>query len=191
MKLSRFTVLLDACVLYPAPLRDLLIQISFSDLYRIKWTSEIEREWVRALLARRPDLSEDKLRETCRAMRAAVSDYSADGYEALLPGLELPDENDVHVLAAAIHSRCDAIVTMNQRDFPDDLVAPHGLEVLHPDDFLYYQFAFSEATVITSVQKIRSRLNRPPISAQDYLDRLESIGLPRIASALRPFASVL
>lgn len=191
MKLSRFTVILDACVLYPAPLRDLLIQLAYSDLYRAKWTEKIEDEWVAALLKNRPDLSIEQLRPTCQAMRDSVSDYAVTGWETLMPGLMLPDENDRHVLAAAIHAKCDAIVTSNLADFPSDIVGTFDIEVLHPDDFLHFQFGFSEAAVITAVQKIRRRLRNPPIDANSYIDRLERLGLPKIAAALRPFATVL
>jgi predicted nucleic acid-binding protein len=180
MRLSRYTVMLDACLLYSAPLRDLLIELAQSDLYRAKWTKRIEQEWLDALIANRPDLTAERLWRTCKAMRDAVEDSDVIGYESLVDGLILPDPNDRHVLAAAIHAKCDAIVTLNLKDFPDDAVAVFDMEILHPD-----------ATVITAARRIRARLANPPVQAADYIGALERYGLPKIASALRPYTAVI
>lgn len=139
MRLSRYTVILDACVLYPAPLRDLLVELASTDLYRAKWTQRIHDEWISALLKNRPDLDEERLRTyTAKSMNDAVLNSMVSGYEALESGLNLPDIDDNHVLAAAIHAKCDAIVTFNLRDFPLDQLQRYEIELLHPDDFLHF-----------------------------------------------------
>jgi hypothetical protein len=48
--MSRFVVIYDSCVLYPAPLRDLLMRLALTDLYQAKWTKDIHKEWMRSLL---------------------------------------------------------------------------------------------------------------------------------------------
>jgi predicted nucleic acid-binding protein len=191
LRLSRYTVLVDACVLYAAPVRDLLIELAGRDLFRAKWTEQIHNEWVSSLLENRTDLTRENLERTVRLMNDAVLDCMVSGFEPLMAGLELPDPNDTHILAAAIHAHCDAIITFNRRDFPKAVLGQYDIELLHPDDFLHFQFDLGDAQVITAVQRIRSRLKNPQLSAAEYLDRLEAQGLPKIVSDLRPYEQVL
>ncbi|HVM79005.1 MAG TPA: PIN domain-containing protein, partial [Stellaceae bacterium] len=128
--MARFTVVYDACVLYPAPLRDLLLQLATANLFRAKWTGAIHDEWIRNLLAARPDLDPATLARTRELMDKAVPDSLVTGYEYLIPTIELPDPNDRHVVAAAIHARADAIVTSNLLDFPNGSLAPYNLEAI-------------------------------------------------------------
>jgi predicted nucleic acid-binding protein len=191
LRLSRYTVLVDACVLYAAPVRDLLIELAGRDLFRAKWTEQIHNEWVGSLLENRPDLTRENLERTVRLMNDSVLDCMVSGFEPLMTGLELPDPNDTHILAAAIHAHCDAIITFNRKDFPKAVLDQYDIELLHPDDFLHFQFDLGDAQVITAVQRIRSRLKNPQLSAAEYLDRLEAQGLPKIVSELRPYEQVL
>ncbi|MCA3219062.1 MAG: PIN domain-containing protein, partial [Burkholderiales bacterium] len=108
---SRFTVVYDACVLYPAPLRDLLMRLALADLYRARWTDAIHNEWIRALLARRPDLKREDLERTRELMNLHVRDSLVTGFEPLIPSVELPDADDRHVVAAAIHCGASLILT--------------------------------------------------------------------------------
>jgi hypothetical protein len=186
-----FTVVLDACVLYPAPLRDLLMELAVQGLFRAKWTAQIHEEWIRNLLQRRPDLTRERLLKTCRLMDRALPDALVDGYGHLVPVVDLPDSSDRHVVAAAIHAKADAIVTSNLRDFPPASLAVHNLEAIHPDDFLVARFDLDGAAVVTAARRIRGRLTRPALDPPIYLARLEEIGLTKTAGKLRPFLSVL
>jgi hypothetical protein len=76
---NRFTVLYDACVLYPAPLRDLLLRLALTDLYRARWSEAIHEEWIGAVLRNRPDLSRQQLERTSALMNAHVRDALVDG----------------------------------------------------------------------------------------------------------------
>ena len=131
-----FTALYDACVLYPAPLRDLLMQLALSDLFSARWTNQIHDEWIRNVLANRPELKRHQLERTCRLMNAHVLDSLVTGYENLIDALTLPDPDDRHVLAAAIRSGADVIVTYNLDDFPKRVLHPLGIEAQHPDLFV-------------------------------------------------------
>lgn len=142
-------------------------------------------------MRKRPDLEECDLQTTAEYMSKAVLDCKVENYEDLMDGLALPDVNDRHVLAAAIRCGADAIITFNLKDFPSKILAAYDIEVLHPDDFLFFQFELSNADLITSVQRIRARLKNPPIDVADYLSRLQSQGLPKTVSALKPFANIL
>ncbi len=60
MTSSPFTAVYDACVLYPAPLRDFLMRLALSGCFRARWSTHIHNEWKRNLLRNRPDLSAER-----------------------------------------------------------------------------------------------------------------------------------
>jgi hypothetical protein len=180
-----YTTVLDACVLYPAPVRDLMLSLSVAGLFRARWTEHIHDEWTRNLLAQRPELDPKAVQRTRQLMDQAVPDCLIGGYEPLIGSLALPDPDDHHVLAAAIVGHADAIVTFNLKDFPDEAAQRHGIEILHPDDFLMSQYDLDAVQLLTTVKEIRTRLKNPPLTAAAYLDRLEAIGLPQTCQMLR------
>ncbi|MBD2750406.1 PIN domain-containing protein [Microvirga sp. BT688] len=191
MKTSSYTVLLDACVLYPAPLRDFLIELAAARLFRAKWTLRIHDEWIRNVLKQRPDLTRSQLERTRDLMNQAVLDCLVEDYEELIEGLQLPDPDDRHVLAAAIASASDAIVTFNLKDFPVGTLHRYNIELQHPDDFLHYQFGLNHAGVVIGAKNCRARLRNPPKTAADYLAILESQGLPKTVAELSEYADVI
>ncbi|OJV48727.1 MAG: PIN domain-containing protein [Burkholderiales bacterium 68-10] len=191
MRRSSYTVILDACVLYPAPLRDFLIELAAGNLFRAKWTDRIHDEWTSNLLAARPDLPAEQISRTRELMNRAVPDCLVEGYEDLIAGLRLPDEDDRHVLAAAIKSGSDAIVTFNLRDFPKRTLEKLDIEPMHPDDFLFHQRGLNTASVLVAAQRCRARLNHPPRTATEYLDTLERQGLTKTVAELREYATVI
>ena len=185
------TALLDANILYPAPMRDIFLQLAADDVFRAKWTEDIHREWIDALLRNEPRRDRTALEHTSRLMDAATRDCLITGYETLIPSLELPDPDDHHVLAAAIVGRCDVIVTCNLRDFPENVVAPYGIEVLHPDDFLSHHLALMPDPFCNAACKIRARLVAPSVSVQDYLAILAGLGLVATATELAQYSKRL
>ncbi len=191
MSVSQFTALYDACVLYPAPLRDLLMHLALTDLFRARWTDAIHDEWVRNVLNDRPDLKPEQLQRTRELMNAHVRNCLVTGYEELIPALTLPDPDDRHVLAAAIRAGADVIVTFNLGDFPAEVLARHGIEALHPDDFVTYQLDLAPHVVCAAAKRQRESLKNPPKSVQEYLEALERQGLAQTASALRQFGELI
>jgi hypothetical protein len=125
------TALYDACVLYPASLRDLLMWLARSGLFRARWTDAIHDEWIRNLLNDRSDLTAAQLERTRELMNAAVRDCLVTGYGHLIETLTLPDPDDRHVLAAAIQGGASVIVTFNLTDFPAETLQPYGIEAQH------------------------------------------------------------
>jgi hypothetical protein len=188
---SRFTVVYDACCLYPAPLRDLLMELATAELFRAKWTAAIHDDWMRNLLLDRPDLTREKLERTCALMNEHAPDCLVEGYEHLIPLATLPDADDRHVVAAAIHARADAIVTFNLKDFPASELARFNLEAIHPDDFISFQFDLQEHAVVIAAQRCLRRLKAPPKTAEEYLATLEAQSLPKTVKALRRYAAIL
>lgn len=191
MKSSPFTAVFDACVLYPAPLRDFLMWLALSGRFRARWTDLIHDEWVRNLLKNRPELDPANLQRTVDCMNAAVPDALVTEHEALIEGLTLPDPDDRHVLAAAIRCGASVIVTFNERDFPEDRLAPFGIEVQHPDEFIDNLFDLDQAAVVAAAQKQRHTLKNPPIDADRYLEILQRQGLIRTVKNLAGFRTVL
>lgn len=191
MKSSPFTAVFDACVLYPAPLRDFLMWLALSGRFRARWTDLIHDEWVRNLLKNRPELDPANLQRTVECINAAVPDALVTDHEALIEGLTLPDPDDRHVLAAAIRCGASVIVTFNERDFPEDRLAPFGIEVQHPDEFIDNLFDLDQAAVVAAAQKQRRTLKNPPIDADRYLEILQRQGLIRTVKNLAGFRTVL
>ncbi len=185
MSLSHFTVVYDECALYPAPLRDLLMQLALTGLFRARWSAMIHDEWTRSVLRDRPDLKAEQLRRTRDLMDLNVLDAMVTGFEPLINALELPDPNDRHVLAAAILSGADAIVTYNLKDFPEDALRRYGVEAIHPDAFIFSQLELAPSVVLTAVKLHRARLRNPPRSAEEYLGCLGEQGLTQTVSELR------
>lgn len=187
----RYTAVLDACVLYPALVRDLLLSLAVADLYTAKWTSDIEREWLENLLEDRTDLTRAQLERTCALMSKAIPDSKVEDNERLIPTLTLPDEKDRHVLAAAIRCNADAIVTMNLKDFPPETLDTHGIEVLHPDDFVMNQIELSESDALGAIKSMRLRLRNPTQTATELISTMERCQMPLTASCLRKWQTLI
>ena len=185
-----FVVLLDANVLYPAPLRDFLITLATTGLYSAKWTEQIHDEWTRNLLKKRPELKE-ALARTRALMNQAAPDCLVTGYESLIEGLNLPDPDDRHVLAAAIRCSAQIIVTHNLKDFPATILEQFGIEAQHPDVFLEYQFGLRPELVIKAAKTQRARLRNPQKTPEEFLERLAAQGLVVTADKLDEFIDLI
>ena len=189
--MSHYTALFDANVLYPAPMRDILLQLAVTDLFRAKWSADIHREWIEALLRDEPHRDRAALERTRDLMDTKTRDCLVTGYHGLIPSLQLPDPDDRHVLAAAIVGRCDVIVTQNIQDFPEAAFAPYGIDVQHPDRFLCSHFNLAPGVFLTAVRKVRARLKNPPYSTGKYLAILTRQGLVATAAELEQFSGVI
>lgn len=189
--MSHYTALFDANVLYPAPMRDVLMQLAVTDLFKAKWTNDIHREWIEALLRNEPHRNRAMLERTRDLMNRATRDYLVTGYEALIFALDLPDAGDRHVLAAAIVGRCDVIVTQNLKHFPEASLAPFGIEAQHPDTFLCNHLSLAPGLFCSALRKVRGRLKKPPFSAEEYLRILTQQGLVATAGELEQFADLI
>lgn len=191
MRCSPFTAVYDACVLYPAALRDLLMWLGLSGLYRARWTSQIHEEWKRNVLKNRPDLSAEQVNCTSALMDKAIPDALVTGYEDLCSSLDLPDPDDRHVLAAAIRSKAEVIVAFNLKDFPAHILAAYDIEPMHPDDFISDLWDLDQAAVLGAAQKQRRTLRRPPMEAGSYLEMLMRQGLVQTSKVLGPYEVML
>lgn len=180
-----FTVVYDACVLFAAPLRDLLIRLGHAGMVRARWTEQILDECFLSIKARRPELSDASLLRTRTLMNAAVRDSLVTGYEPLIDGLVLPDKDDRHVLAAAVRSGAQVIVTANLKDFPADVLKAFGVEAQSPDEFVLNLLDLAPGAVAAIVSKQASDLKNPPHTRDQLLETLIANGLVRSVAKLR------
>ena len=178
-------VLLDACVLYPAPLRDFLLHIADRNLFSPKWTNRIQDEWTRNLLLNRADLTMSQLQKTIEAMNGAFPDATVIRYEGLINSIHLPDANDRHVLAAAIRCHARIIVTANLKDFPRDSLSQYDIEAQHPDDFISSLLESDPEEVLRAFQAQVATLKKPPKTAEEVLEVLQKNGLKETINRLK------
>lgn len=178
-------------MLYPAPLRDLLLRLALTDLYRARWTDRIHEEWIGTLLSRRSDLSRDQLQRTRELMDRAVPDSLVTGYEEMIESLALPDPDDRHVLAAAIRSQAGVIVTYNIRDFPEGILDGFGIEAQHPDEFVTHLYDLAPGAVCRAVRRQREALKNPPVPVADLLNAFLSLGLATTVAHLEAMKDLL
>lgn len=180
-----YTIVVDANVLYDAAARDLLIRLAMRGLVRVRWTEHILDECFHALRSKRSDLQEERLARMRKLMCEAVPDCVITGHEPLVDAIDLPDLGDRHVVAAAVKSDAQAIVTFNIKDFPSESIARYHLEVIHPDDFFVNQIDLDPIAAVHVIQELARDLQAPPKTPAEIVDGLESRGLAVTASRLR------
>lgn len=184
---------IDACVLYPASLRDFFMWQAAGSVYALRLTDEIHAEWMRNALQDYPDLTAAKLERTRDLMNRIQPGALVTGYEAITDTLTLPDPDDRHVLAAAIHTQADTIVTFNLKHFPAPALAPHGVKAISPDAFML-ELAATEGRrqqIVAMARMARQNLKKPPRTVEEYLASLQHNRLTLTAGLLTAYADEL
>lgn len=184
-------VVYDACILYSAPLRDLLMRLALTDLYQAKWTEDIHEEWIRNLLKNRPDLTRDHLEKIKDKMNKHIRDCLINGYHKLIKSIDLPDPDDRHVLAAAIYAKAHYIVTFNLSDFPEKKLKMHNVRAIHPDNFLLQIFDSAPNNLMQTIRETRINLKNPPKTVAEYLQILEKQSLNKTVALLKNYSDYL
>ncbi|MCJ8295713.1 MAG: PIN domain-containing protein [Oceanospirillaceae bacterium] len=182
---SNYTVVFDANVMYPAPLRSFLMYLALSGEFRARWSELIHDEWIRNLLINRPDLKPEQLDRVRQLMDKHIPGALVTGFEGLIESINLPDKDDRHVVAAAIQTRAEAIITFNLKDFPDSAISQYGVTAIHPDEFINDLIDLNMSIVIEAARRHRASLKKPPFTASEYLDLLQRQMLPKSVSRLR------
>lgn len=176
-------VVLDTCVLYPTVMREMVLGVAREGVFAPIWSPRILEEWVRAARKLGPD-GEAQARAECAMVAAAFPEASVAVPEAAAARFWLPDKDDVHVLATAVVASADAIMTLNAKDFPRNILAEEGLERIDPDGYLY-QLWLRDAGVLEGVAQ-RVLAQARALSGDDWEMRalLKKARLPRCAKAL-------
>ena len=174
--------------MHPSIVRGAILWFAASRLFRPLWSEAILAEWEESLRRRFPDLAADHFQRQ-RAYMDSFGEALVEDYEPLMPALALPDPKDIHVLAAAIHGRADAIVTHNLKDFPVEVAARHGIEVKHPD-FIVNVIDLDTAKGLPAIGSQRRQFRNPAVTAEDYLDRFRKSGLVQASHRLQPLVEL-
>ena len=193
---SRFTALLDACVVAGALKRNVLLSLAAADFFRPRWSarilSETEAAIARMLADKGASDAQAVARRQIAAMEAAFADARVEDYERLIPRFEgLPDANDAHVIAAAVSAQASVIVTDNLRDFPAQTIRSHGIEAKSADTFIANTLDLDMGRGVAALRAMRLRLKRPFHDADDLLLKFEAHGLVESADLLRPWIDQL
>lgn len=185
-----FVAVLDANVLYPFRIRDVLLTFSQHGLFRARFTDCIINEWVRSLIGNKPGAAAS-VRAQEKIIREKFSECFVSGYQHLINGLVLPDPDDRHVLAAAIRCSAQVIVSWNAKHFPADILAKHDVELLTPDDFLVNTFDIYPTDCAQALKAVRTRYNNPQFNPSQFLMDLTRNNLPKLAAVSRQYIEYL
>ncbi|MBA4299910.1 MAG: PIN domain-containing protein [Cyclobacterium sp.] len=176
--------MLDACVLYPMTIRDLLLTFADEELFKPFWSEEIQKEWKRNLLLNRPDLDPRRIEQTSLAMDEFFPDASVEDWQTFSNQISLPDKDDHHVLAAAIKCEADYLVTSNLKDFPTEVLEKFNIKPILPDEFCSMLIQLNQRPAIKAFLKMVGRLKNPSRSISDVLLTLTKTELPKTSSLL-------
>ncbi len=161
-------VVLDACVLFPKPLGDTLLRIAEEELYRLHLSQEILNETT-CNLVQKNRMSEDKAIRYQQQIKQYFPESIVEGYESLIPSMT-NEIKDRHVLAAAVKSKANVIVTFNLKDFPPESLQPWGIKAQHPDEFLLELFSdFGMNIAVEIVRQQAADLKKPPMTIKELI----------------------
>jgi len=178
----RFTAVLDTNVIYPIEIRDLLFWFAHFDLFTVKWSQHIFDEWESVM--ERKNISQIEISKRTSIANLAFPDALVTNYESLIGSLSLPDEKDRHVLAAAIKTNANVIVTNNLKDFPNDYLATFGLSAKSADDFIADIIDLNQKKVLEAFRKLVFNRTNPDLDEYEVLDNFRKNGLLNSADYL-------
>ena len=175
--------LIDTCVLFPTVMRTILLEAIKSKHDSAFWSEKILREWSTSA-KKVGNLGQLQADSEISILRAnwpnSVISFSSELEESLY----LPDLNDRHVLAAAIAGKCDAIITLNKKDFPRQILDQYGLLRLDPDHIILEYLKDDASIIIEIAEDLLSEANRKFNEEWTIRQLLRKARLPRTAKAL-------
>jgi predicted nucleic acid-binding protein len=175
-------VALDACVLFPTVLREVLLGAAAAGGFEPVWSARILEEWARAT-RRLPERAEAVARQEIARLRAAWPAAEVPADPDLEASLSLPDPADRHVLATAIAGGAAVLMTLNRADFPTRTLARHGLILREPDGFLT-ELADEGIDMAAVAAAVQARAETASGRPQPLRPLLKRAGLPRLGKAL-------
>lgn len=178
----RFKAVLDTNVIFPVVIRDLLFWFAFYDLYTPKWSSNIFDEWKDVMI--RKGVTEAEATKRVNKANLAFPEALVQNYESLIEKLELPDEKDRHVLAAAIKTNANVIITNNLKDFPRTYLDTFGLKAISVDDFLTDIIDLNHDIAIKAFKELVLNKKNPELDEFQVLESFRRNGLFETANFL-------
>ena len=174
---------LDACVLYPSVLREILQAAGEEGLYQPLWSDRILGEWTRATVKLGPEAHAQAQREAA-AFALAFPKGRVQAQPAIERSLVLPDPADLHVLAVAIAGGTEGIVTFNAADFPRHVLAAEGVQRRDPDGFLWELHSGSPEKMTAIIEAARTRAAAASGREVDLKWLLKRLRLYKLSKAL-------
>ena len=178
----RFTVVLDTNVVYPVIIRDILFWFAHYDLYTPKWSEHIFDEWKRVMIEK--GVSEEEATKRISKANSAFPDALVKNYKVLIDHLILPDKDYRHVLAAAIKTNANLIVTNNIKDFPQDYLQSFSLNAKTADDFLTDIIDINQEQAVAAFKEMVLNKKNPKQDEFEVLNLLRNSGLNDTANYL-------
>ena len=169
-----FSVVIDADCLYKIHLRKILFQMATERLFLPRWNRQILEETANSLL-KKDVASDERIRTLFQNVVDTFPDALVENYEHLIGQLDCPDPDDEHVLASAVVCNAGAILTYNSKDFPEDSFDRHGVEILHPDEFLMSQVNLNRIAVIRSIALQLESYSKPELDAFTLAEHFKNI----------------
>ena len=186
---NRYTALIDACSLASVWRRNLLLTLAEAEFFRVRWSQpildETETALVRMFLKKKKVDSEEHAAHAVRSMQSAFPEALIGDYNHLEHAvIGLPDQGDMHVVAAAMKTQAQTIVTENLKHFPASVLDGLNLEARSADDFIADTIALEEGRAIAAISRMRQRLQSPAMDPDGMIRSLEAHGLVETASIL-------
>lgn len=186
---DRFTALIDACVLGGALRRNMLLSLAEAGLFRPRWSARILDETQKAIAVITKGATDGSRQRA--AIEGAFPEATVSGYEVFEGTLDLPDPDDNHVLAAAISTSAQVIVTDNLADFPPHALAAHAIDAISADDFIADTIALDPTEAILALRRMRERFANPAIDAAALIHKSEAQGLLHVATLMDEYRAFL
>src|SRR5690606_28846194 len=181
----KFKAVLDTNVIFPIVIRDLLFWFAYYELYTPKWSATIFEEWKDVMI--RKGLTSDEAYKRTQRANMAFPDALVTNYERLIDSLELPDVKDRHVLAAAIKSNANVIVTNNLKDFPKEYLNSFGVNAKSADDFLTDIIDLNPEIAIKAFKEMVLNRKNPKMDEFEVLESFRKVGLNDTANYIHAF----
>ncbi len=181
---AAFTAFFDSSAFYPTYLRDLLLRLAWTDLFRARWSKSVLDETVEAYLLQHPGTDRSQLERACSLINEGARDSLVEGHEILLPAFVALEPASQHVVAAACHGRSDVIVTKDGRRYPDDILKANGLHKQHPDEFIAHLIDLDNQMAVAAIRAARLA-QKPSIAPDQFLALLARAGLATTGTTLR------
>jgi predicted nucleic acid-binding protein len=179
--MTKLSVLLDACVLFPMYLRDTLLSTADEGLYLLYWSQKILDEAIDNLIGG-GKLSQEKAKNLENQIKLAFPEAMVEvpvGLEEAMTN----DPKDRHVLAAAVTAGADIIVTNNLKDFRENDLAPWNIIAQSPDEFLSDLLDEYPDSIVDLLQQQSQKYKNPPKTFTELINFLgEKAGTPKFAS---------
>lgn len=193
---NRFTAFVDACALAGVLKRNLLLTLAEAEFFRVRWSQPVldeTQEAIRRILVEKGDAGAVAKSIAARtAMEEAFEEALVTDFEAFMcVGENLPDPKDAHVLAAALKTQAQTIVTDNLKDFPVDILSKLNMEVRPTDGFIADTISLDPGRAVAAIRNMRLRFKNPAKTPDVLLLDMEASGLVETVDSLKSYRASL